>query len=332
MPTSSQFQVPCLGAGLRDRRLMPCWIVEPPGGTLPNAGLQWDDIRLLLAVASQGSFAKAARQTGVSLSTIGRRLRALEQSLGVALVERRSDGHRLTAQAQALVPAAGRMAAAAGDLHASVSPGHTEIRILAREWEALFLIRHLQALQTASPDVQIEIGYKHWPDLTRWEADLVVSDHSPTASNIVARKLGRMAFAIYAGRDYAAGEPHAFSDERYVACAWVGFTPAHRYFATEQWLASRRPIGPPSYRFDNAFMVLEAVRSGIGLGLLPVWLGERDRSLIRVSEVLPDLIHATSYLLNADLRHEPRLRAVADAIAALFRRQRRELLGEEIGS
>jgi DNA-binding transcriptional LysR family regulator len=158
----------------------------------------------------------------------------------------------------------------------------------------------------------------------------VLTDHSPAASSVVARKLGQMAFAIYAAGDYAAAEPRAFLDARYHACAWVGFTPAHRYFATEQWLALRRPIGPPAHRFDNAFMVLEAVRAGIGLGLLPVWLGAHDSSLVRVSEVLLDLIHPTSYLMNADLRHEPRLRAVVDAIAALFRRERRNLLGEAI--
>jgi molybdate transport repressor ModE-like protein len=319
---------------LPDRRLLPGWIIAKikiSEGKLAKAALQWDDIRLLLAVASQGSFAKAARQTGVSLATIGRRLRALEQSLGVALVERRTDGHRLTPQAQALVPAAGRMAAAAGDLHASVGPGHAEIRILAREWEALFLIRHLPALQLELPDIQIEIGYKHWPDLARWEADLVLTDHSPTASNIVARRLGHMAFAVYAGRDYAAGEPRALSVERYHSCTWVGLTPAHGYFPTEQWLALQRQARPPAHRFDNAFMVLEAIRVGVGLGLLPVWLGERDPSLVRVSEVLPDLIRPTCHLMNADLRHEPRVRAVADAIYALFRRERHVLTGEAIG-
>jgi molybdate transport repressor ModE-like protein len=140
---------------------------NPSEGILAAMTPQWDDIRLLLAVASQGSFAKAARQTGASLSTIGRRLRALEQALGVVLVERRSDGHRLTEQAQSLVPAAGRMSAAAADLQAGAAPGHAAIRILAREWEALFLIRHLRELHAALPDVQLEIGYKHWPDLAR---------------------------------------------------------------------------------------------------------------------------------------------------------------------
>ena len=78
-------------------------------------------------------------------------------------------------------------------------------------------------------------------------------------------------------------------------------------------------------------MVLEAVRAGVGLGLLPVWLGESDATLVRVSEVLPDLVHQTSQLMNADLRNEPRLREVADAVGTLFRRERASLTGETIG-
>jgi molybdate transport repressor ModE-like protein len=301
---------------------------KPPEGVL----LQWDDIRLLLAVASQGSYAKAARQTGVSLATVGRRLRALEQSLGATLIERRSEGHRLTAQAQAMLPAASRMATAAGDLHASVAPGNAEIRILAREWEALFLIRYLQVLRTSLPNIEILIGSKHWPDLARWEADLVLTDHAPTSGNLVTRKLGRMAFAIYGSRDYVADVRRPLPEDHYHHYAWVGMTPAHHYFPAEQWLARRWPEGAPStHRFDNAFMVLEAVRAGVGLGVLPVWLGENDAMLTRVSAVLPDLVHQTSHQMNADLRHEPRLRAVADAVGALFRRERPNLMGETIG-
>jgi DNA-binding transcriptional LysR family regulator len=98
-------------------------------------------------------------------------------------------------------------------------------------------------------------------------------------------------------------------------------------------LARQRPDGAPAtHRFDNAFMVLEAVRGSIGLGLLPVWLGEHDALLARVSEILPDLLHQTSDHMNADLRHEPRLRSVADAIGTLFRRERPNLTGGSINT
>jgi DNA-binding transcriptional LysR family regulator len=125
--------------------------------------------------------------------------------------------------------------------------------------------------------------------------------------------------------------PPLLSEDQYHHHARVGLTPAHRYFASEQWLAHRRlDAARPTHRFDNAFMVLEAVRGDAGPGLLPVWLGEGDALLVRVSAVLPDLIHQTSHQINADLRHEPRLRAVADAVGALVRRERPNLAGEMI--
>jgi DNA-binding transcriptional LysR family regulator len=291
--------------------------------------LRWDDVRLLLAVASQGSYAGAAQREGVSLATIGRRLRALEQSLGMTLIERRSDGHRLTSHAEALLPAATRMAAAAGDLHASAAPGHTEVRVVAREWEALFLVRLLPALRAALPHVALSIGYKHWPDLARWEAELVLTDHLPTDGNVIARQLGRMGFAIYASRAHAGNLGLPLHQEALADHHWVGFTPAHRYFASEQWLSRRGLTGAPSaHRFDTAFLVLEAVRSGVGLGLLPVWLGDSDPTLMRASDVLSDLTHQTVCLINADLRHEPRLQAVMQAITSLFRQERATLAGE----
>jgi DNA-binding transcriptional LysR family regulator len=290
---------------------------------------RWDDIRLLLAVASEGSYARAAQREGISLATIGRRLRALEQDLGATLIERRPDGHRLTAQAETLLPAATRMAAAAGDLRASADPGHTEVRVLAREWEALFLIRQMPALRTMLPHVAISLGYKHWPDLTRWEAELVLSDHVPTDGNIIARPLGRVGFAAYASQALAASLRLPLTEDTYATQQWIGFTPAHRYFASEQWLARRGQDSTPSaHRFDTAFLVLEAIRSGVGTGLLPVWLGDSDPTLVRVSNVLPDLTHQTHALINADLRHEARLQALLQAITLLFRQQRTTLGGE----
>lgn len=283
--------------------------------------LAWDDIQLLLAVAGQGTYAKAARQVGVSLATVGRRLRALEQALGVVLVERHPEGYRLTPQAQALLPAASRMAVAAADLSATAGQRQAVVRVLAREWEALFLIRHHRELHRRLPHTQIEIGSKHWPDLGRREAEIVLSNEPATAGTVVERNLGRMAFAVYGA---GIGD---ISDD------WVGLTPAHSYFATEQWRARHGPrhghdTAGKVYRFDNAFLLLEAIRGGAGRGLLPVWLGDHDPLLVRLSDPLPDIVHPILHTINGELRHEPQVRAVSEALARLFRAERLTLLGE----
>ncbi|HET6608020.1 MAG TPA: LysR family transcriptional regulator, partial [Rhodopila sp.] len=249
--------------------------------------------------------------------TVGRRLHALEQALGIALVERHPDGHRLTPQAQALLPAASRMAAAAADLSARAGQGQGVVRILAREWEALFLTRHYHALHSNLPRTQIEIGSKHWPDLGRREAEIILTNQPATAGTVVERKVGRMAFAVYGARSSDASG------------SWVSLTPAHSYFAAEQWLARNcddrtRDV----YQFDNGFLLLEAIRCGVGRGLLPVWLGDRDPLLVRLSDPLPDVIHPILHTINDELRHEPQVRAVTEALVRLFRAERVTLLGE----
>jgi molybdate transport repressor ModE-like protein len=298
------------------RRAMRCsWPVRDT-----KSLIDWDDIQLLLAVAGQGTYAKAARQAGVSLATVGRRLRALEQALGVALVERHPEGHRLTLQAQALLPAASRMAVAAADLSARAGQRQAVIRILAREWEGLFLIRHYHALHRNLPHTRIEIGSKHWPDLGRREAEIVLTNERATAGTIVERKLGQMAFAVYGHRGGDISEN------------WIGLTPVHSYFSAEQWLARHcQDKLEDVYQFDNGFLLLEAIRRGVGRGLLPVWLGDHDPLLVRLSDPLPDVIHPILHTINGELRHEPQVRAVTEALVRLFRTERRTLLGETAG-
>ena len=75
--------------------------------------MQWDDLRVFLAIAQAGSLRRAARVLGFGQPTVIRHLRQLEQSLGTQLFERTPDGHRLTKGGQHLMPMAQSMADAA---------------------------------------------------------------------------------------------------------------------------------------------------------------------------------------------------------------------------
>ncbi|WP_018634356.1 LysR family transcriptional regulator [Neomegalonema perideroedes] len=68
--------------------------------------MNWDDLRLLLAVARRGSFLRAGETLGMAASTLSRRITLLEARIDAALVERGADGARLTARGAALVQAA----------------------------------------------------------------------------------------------------------------------------------------------------------------------------------------------------------------------------------
>ena len=65
--------------------------------------MQWDDLRVFLAVAQGGSLRKAARALRLGQPTIGRHLHQLELSVGARLFERSANGHRLTREGKKLM-------------------------------------------------------------------------------------------------------------------------------------------------------------------------------------------------------------------------------------
>jgi len=294
---------------------------------------EWSDIRIFLFVAATGTYAKAARRLRVSVATIGRRIDALETSLGLRLFERLPSGHRLTEAGQALVPAAGRMAAAAEDFLRDAAVADARqipvVRLWGQEWEASFLASHL-------PDLTAEIGgaaaleiiMAHiTPSLARREADVLLAAALPAGGEMISRRLGRMGFAVYGTSDYIAAHPAALTEARYQDCDWVGFNADHAYFDTAKWLDERRGGLPPQQRCSSANVVLDAVRAGVGLAPLPCWVGDKDPRLVRASTVLPELARDIWWLVHPDRQAWPPMQRVLDGLVALFRDQSAALAG-----
>ncbi len=71
--------------------------------------MQWDDARIFLTVAREGSISSAAKRLGVQHSTVSRRIRALEQKLATPLVERKASGYVLTEAGEELKQSASRI-------------------------------------------------------------------------------------------------------------------------------------------------------------------------------------------------------------------------------
>ncbi len=80
-----------------------------PGMLARTAGMDWDNLRIFLAVARAGQFVAAGRQLKIDHATVGRRITALERSLNARLLERRTTGVALTAAGQRLLAAAERI-------------------------------------------------------------------------------------------------------------------------------------------------------------------------------------------------------------------------------
>jgi DNA-binding transcriptional LysR family regulator len=289
----------------------------------------WDDLRIFLCLAREGTLTTAAKALGVSHPTVARRVQALEHQIGARLFERLPDrfvptaaGEELLADTEAMEKAAlsiNRRSAGLSDTVSGV------VRLSAGEAMSALLARHLPELRKSLKQIEFELTASHTlANLSRREADLLIREQVPELGSIVARKLGRVAYAIYAHPDIAIAKltPAAMK-----SLPWIGFDDDHAYMPGQRWLQERLDGQRPVVRGNNWLVLHEAARAGAGFAVLPCYLGDRDANLQRLGGVIADVFADQWLLVHRDLRALPRVRAVMDAVIVLFQRERALLEG-----
>lgn len=294
--------------------------------------MNWDDLRIFLAVARQGSLSAAARILRVTQPTIGRRLKGLEDALHTRLFDRLPDGFVPTEAGAELLPLAEAMESQALAVDRQRAVFSQEARGVVRisVWEifADFLTDHLTALRTRLPEIEIELSVTHiLADLLRREADLLIRECLPKNPGLIARKLGSYTYAVYGARGYVEANPAAHGETRFRDCAWVGYDEDHAYFHNQTWLLSRLDGSLPGVRVNNGIVLHDAVRKGAGLGVLPCFAGDNDPALIRLSMPLDEITRDLHLVMHQDLRRSPAVRAVNDALTSIFKKEAGRLLG-----
>ncbi|HEU4382375.1 MAG TPA: LysR family transcriptional regulator [Anaeromyxobacteraceae bacterium] len=297
---------------------------RPRAEALLRAVASWDDIRFFLAVHRAGSLSAAAVPLGVTQPTCGRRIAALEASLGVRLFERFPDGLRITREGAALLDAAIRMEQGAHDLalRAAVEDGDLEgvVRIGTTELLACaFLVGALPRVRERYPGIRVELALSNEEsDLLGREVDVAIrfrpQGARPTPGALVARRLGDEAFGLY-GTDAYLRRRGAPADPRVLAhhdvVVYSGRHPASEWCASA-FRGAVVVLSAPSMQVTAA-----AIAAGLGLGVIPA---RAARLWPQLRPISPPVAHGTGWLVvHPDLRRVPRIRVVVDALASLFR-------------
>jgi DNA-binding transcriptional LysR family regulator len=295
--------------------------------------LSWDDMRVFLAVARKGSLSAAARVLKVTQPTVGRRLRALEDSLSARLFERLPDGFVPTPAGEELLPLAEAMeqtAEAIARRQATLADRVSgTIRLSVFEISAQFLTNHLPELKARLPEVEFEVAISHVnANLSKREADLILRACLPENPTLIARKLGAISYAVYGESGLVDRLPAARMGARYRECPWVGYDDEHAHFDTQRWLAEKLAERQPSVRVNNALVMFDAVRKGAGLGVLPCFSAFGDPALVQLTPPVQELEREQHLIVHPDLRRVPLVRAVMDELVHLFRREAPKLLGQ----
>ena len=287
-----------------------------------RAALQWDDVKLFLALCRARTVSAAGRALGVDASTVSRRLVALEEAVSATLFDRGRDGIAATKAAEDLLPVAEeieemmmRFTNAAEGLEREAS-GLVRITCPPDMIDVIFapLLRELLGRHPALR-IELDAG-EGLLDLTRREADLALRTVRPIRGDLVMTRLRGVQWVLAAAPKLARslGTLRAWAD-----APWVAWGDRLAHIPPARWYASHVRT-EPLVRSDSLLVQLAVVASGVGValvpepsvnhyGLEPVKLGSalRDDARTLPSDELFLVTHRA-------LRDVPRVRVVWDML------------------
>ncbi len=275
--------------------------------------VNWEDIRHFLAVAQNGTLSGAARSLKVDHATVSRRLAALEAALDVRLVDRLPRSCRLTTAGRQVFERAKEMEAGAHGIARLAKAAHAPLvgRVTLSAPPVLVthvLVEHLTRFRAEYPDIRLSISAQGQQiSLSRREADVAVRLVRPDEAGSVARKIGAMAFGLYAQRSYA----NLAMPERW---QFIAFDQSYSEMPQQQWLLGIAGDRPVACELNHISEHLIAVRAGVGVAGLPCFIGDRDHDLVRIGEDVPPFVRDIWLLVHRDLRRTPAVRAVTDFV------------------
>lgn len=271
--------------------------------------LDWDALHIFYHVAETGGLSGAARATGLSAPTVGRRMLSLEQQTGHSLFHRTQNGYALTPSGDALHQRVRAMYAAAAPIDALFSDTADTplLRLSAGTGTAMFLADKIATLCRPEDPFRLHfLTTEATLDIAHREADLGIRNRPATAGNLASRRLGLVRFAPY--RSWSVAQPEALD--------WVAMDPTAARHPASQWVHAQ---GHPIRAFASSVATLHAlVRAGAGIGVMPCMIADCDPGLARAGPVIEDLTEHQHLVMHGDDRHRPPLRRLIDRIVRIY--------------
>src|SRR6266545_7676438 len=283
--------------------------------------LSWDDFRYVKAIADTRSLGGAAAALGVNHSTVFRRLGQIEKQLGSRLFERGRGGYALTPSGEEMVELAERV----GDDITSFERRITgrdlrpsgELRITTTDTVLLYLLTEvLVGFRHAYPEIVIDIVVSNaMLNLSKRDADVAVRATYHAPDTLASRRIARIAWAVFGAKGMAGTPFDPRSD--LTRHTWVAFADHIAIARASKWL---RDHGVDEecvvYKVNTMLGIAEAVAGGVGLALLPCFIGDGAPGLAQLTPPLPELEGELWLLTHPDLRNTARVRAFIDFCAA----------------
>ncbi len=281
----------------------------------------WNHARALLVTAEEGSYSAAARALGSTQPTIGRQVAALEEELGVTLVQRVGRGLELTEAGLDLLEHIRTMGDAARRVSLTATGRSRSleglVRITASESQCAFLLPPVLArIRELHPGIEIDlVATTEVRDLRTREADIALRNFRPQDPELTARKVREDKAWLYATPEYLARVGPIETAEDLVRADWI------MMMRTEGMLGHLRGMGAPisaknlPIATEDHLVQWALCRAGLGLCFMMEHVGDAEPTVVRIPEVLPPVPVPLWLTTHRAVHTSRRLRAVFDLLA-----------------
>lgn len=282
--------------------------------------MHWDDLRIFLAVAREGSISGGAKRLGVQHSTVSRRLMALEKSLGTRLLERKTSGYALTPAGDELKRSALRMEMEFLDFEGAMGQQDTklagDLHVAAiNNMASSVLMPMFASFSKAFPEIKLHIEVSNkYVSLADRQADIAIRLTNTPLDTLIGVRLTTVASTVYGARDYIAALQTSSEKPQWLGVDCCGFHHA--------WTNRACPDHDHCFFVDDTLLTVAALEQGLGLAYLPCFMGDSNPSLRRFTEPDPEFELGLWLLYHQDLRNTRRVVAfrehMMDEISAQF--------------
>ncbi len=280
--------------------------------TLTDLKTDLNLLHYVAAVTQTGSLSGAARQLGVNHATVFRRIVQFEKDLGVRLFERSSGRYVPTSAGEELAAAGALMLAAAERSLLKVAGRDLRpsgvVRITTTDSIAKTLLNPILAkCRALYPQINLHVAVDNMMfNLSRRDADIALRASSKPPEHLLGKRIAPLAMAVYGSATYLEKNTLPDLSEH----TWIALGESQERHRTLQWLEKIKPLDQVAYRMDGFAAIAQACTDGLGLALLPCFLGDSTPALRRVNLPEPTLSTELWLLTHPDLRSTARIKAI----------------------
>jgi DNA-binding transcriptional LysR family regulator len=290
----------------------------------PQYALTAPDLELLLALVRGGTLAEAASRLGADASTVFRGVQRIEKSLGQRLFERTRQGYLPSEGMLEIAGHAERIEAELEAARAAALAPNQEVsgRVRVTTVDAVLrglVLPNLPELAARHPLLQLELrATNELLSLTKRDADLALRAVVPTSKppgHLIGKHLGAIRFVVCGVRSSPAARRKLPLDQ----LDWIAPDETMPEHPSVRWRRKAFPKVAPRYLVDGIVSVVDAVKCGLGAGVVPLFMLETEPQLVALSDPLEGCDSQLWLLAHPESRHLRRIAPVYQHLAQAIR-------------